>query len=219
MPALAPYIPNKDAAFGAWLDNFSATLTAAPASYGMTTAQAAGVAAVTAAWDAAYALVTSPATKTATTVQAKNEARINATATVRPLAQQISLNAGVTTDQKTAIGVNPRTSVPVPITAPTTYPSLTLTSIIGGNQVISYRDSIASPSVKAKPYGVVQIQLYGVTSTTVITDPTSLPLLQVTTKSPLQQPIPPGPAAGTSYYAARWVTRKGLVGPWSPIVS
>lgn len=107
MPAIAPYIPAADPAFAAWLDNFSALLTAAPATYGQTSGVAAAVAAVTATWDAAYALVTSPSTKTKDTVQAKNVARINALAEVKPVAQQISLNQGVLASDKVAIGVNP----------------------------------------------------------------------------------------------------------------
>ena len=52
------------------------------------------------------------------TVQAKNTERVMVLATCRPYAQAISLNAGVTAGNKIALGVNPRTSVPQPITAP-----------------------------------------------------------------------------------------------------
>jgi hypothetical protein len=219
MPALAPYIPPKDAAFGSWLDNFSALLTASPSTYGQTSGVAAAVAAVTATWDAAYALVTSPSTKTKDTVQAKNVARIDALATVKPVAQQISLNQGVLASDKVAIGVNPRTSTPVPVTAPTTYPLLTLVSNIALQVIIRYRDELASPSVKSKPYGVVQVQLFASTSATPITDPTLLQFLGVRTKSPTTVTWASSASGLRAYYAARWVTRTGLVGPWSPIVN
>ena len=219
MPALPPYIPPKDAQLANWADNFSALLTASPATYGLVSGDAAAVAAVVATWDAAYALVTSPSTKTAATVAAKNAAKINMLATVRPYSQAISLNAGVTTMAKTAIGVNPRTSVPTPITAPTTYPVLTVSQALSLQHILRYRDQLASPSVKSKPYGVIGVQLYGNASATVITDPTTLMLLQTTTKSPLLQPWGSGSVGKPAYYAARYVTRKGLVGPWSPIVS
>jgi hypothetical protein len=219
MPALAPYIPPKDADFAAWLDNFSALITTAPGTYGLTSGDAVVIADVTATWDAAYALVTSPSTKTATTVQAKNVARITALNTVRPYSQTIALNAGVSADAKVALGLNPRTSTPVPITAPTTYPALTIANALPLQHVLRYRDQLASPSVKAKPYGVLQIQLFGLPSATAVTDPTTLQLLQVTTKSPLLQSWPSGDVGMKAYYAAKWVTRKGLVGPWSPIVS
>lgn len=219
MPALPPYIPAKDAALANWSANFSTLLTASPGTYGQTAMTAASVAAVETAWAAAYALVTSPSTKTATTVQAKNVARFNMLTTLRPVAQQISLSAGVSEGDKIAIGVNPRTSTPTPITAPTTYPAISILQSLALNHVIAYRDSLASPSVKAKPYGVVQMYLYGTASATPIIDPSLLGFLGGKTKSPFTQPWPSGAAGMKVYYAGRWALRNGVLGPFSPIVS
>lgn len=219
MPALPPYIPPKDGAFNSWITNFSSLITAAPATYGLATGDASAIAAATATWTAAYALVTSPSTKTATTVSAKNTARVNALAIVRPYAVTISLNAGVSSGSKTALGINPRTSTPVPITAPTTYPVLSVVSALPLQHVIRYRDQLASPSVKSKPYGVTQMYLFGTASATAITDPSLLAFLGSQTKSPLTQTWGSATSGQKAYYAARWATRKGLVGPWSPVVS
>lgn len=219
MPALPPYIPAPDPAFNAWIVNFSSLATASPGTYGLATGDATAIAAATTSWSTAYALVTSPSTKTATTVSAKNTARVNALAIVRPYAQAISLNAGVSTGAKTAIGVNPRTSTPVPITIPTTYPVLTVVSALPLQHVIRYRDQLASPSVKAKPYGVRTMMLFGSTSGTVITDPTTLAFLGNITKSPFTQTWGSAAKGQNAYYAGRWATQKGLLGPWSPIVS
>lgn len=219
MPALPPYIPAKDAGLNSWANNFSTLLTASPATYGLLAADATAVAGAVDTWNAAYALVTSPSTKTKATVAAKNTARIGLLTTIRPYAQQISLNAGVTSGNKTAIGVNPRTSTPAPITAPTTYPVLTIANSLALTAIVAYRDQLASPSVKSKPYGVVQIQIFANTSATPITDPTLLPLKTQTTKSPLSISWPSAAKGLVAYYAARWVTRAGLVGPWSPIVN
>ena len=219
MPALAPYIPPKDADFNNWLGNFSTLITASPGTYGLTSGDATAIAAQVAAWEAAYALVTSPTTKTKTTVQAKNAEKITVLATVRPYAQNIGLNAGVSSANKIALGVNPRTSTPVPITVPTTYPVLSITQALPLQHVLHYRDQLASPSVKSKPYGVTGLLLYGTASATVITDPSVLIFLGLQTKSPLLQSWPSGDVGQKAYYAARWATRKGLVGPWSPIAS
>ena len=75
MAALAPYIPSRDSMLANWLTNFSTLLTASPATYGQSSATASAVATAVAAWSAAYALVTSPSTKTAMTVAAKNTER------------------------------------------------------------------------------------------------------------------------------------------------
>jgi hypothetical protein len=219
MPALAPYIPPKDAALDSWSANFSTLITADPATYGLVTGDAVAIASVVNAWHAAYLLVTSPSTKTASTVSAKNVARVSMLGTVRPYAQTISLNAGVTADNKIAVGVNPRTSVPTPVTTPTTYPLLTVATALALQHIIRYRDQLASPSVKSKPYGVLAVQLFGNASATAITDPTTLMYLQSVPKSPFLQAWPSGTAGQKAYYSARYVTRKGLLGPWSPIVS
>lgn len=219
MPAVAPYIPAQDAQYDAWLANFSALLTASPATYGQTPTVALAVAAAQAAWSAAYALVTSPMTKTASTVAAKNAERISSAAIARPIAVQISLNPGVASGDKAAIGVNPRTSTPLPITTPTTYPALTIQAALPLQHIIRYRDQLSSPSVKAKAYGAVQVQLFGLPSATPITDPSLLAYLQSATKSPFLATWASGTAGQRAYYAARYITRKGLVGPWSPIVS
>lgn len=219
MGALAPYIPDRDADFSNWLTNFSTLLTTSPATYGLSSGDATAVDTVTDAWVVAYAAAINPGTRTSVTVQAKNVAKINALATVRPYAIAISLNAGVSSDDKLDIGVNPRTSTPTPIAAPDTNPVLSITANGPLSQVVRYRDETASPSVKSKPYGVVQIQVFGTTSAAVITDPTMLPLLTATTKSPFVQTWSSDHGNKSAYFAARWITRRGLVGPWSAIVA
>lgn len=219
MPALPPYIPTRDGNLNAWAANFTTLLSANPGSYGQTSSSAAAVASVETAWASAYALVTNPATKTKATVAAKNAARVTMLATVRPIAQQISLSQGVSPSAKIAIGVNPRTSVPTPITIPTTYPVLSILQSLSLNHVLTFRDQLASPSVKAKPYGVVQMYLYGSPSTTPLTDPSLLSFVGARTKTPTLVAWPSNDAGMKIYYAARWATRSGLLGPWSPIVS
>jgi hypothetical protein len=219
VPALQPYIPPKDADYDGWLTNFSALITTAPGTYGVTSGDATAIAAAQAAWHSAYLLVTSPSTKTATTVAAKDTQRVSSLAAVRPYAQQISLNPGVLTSNKIALGVNPRTSTPLPITTPTTTPNLTLQSSFPQNLILRYRDSMASPSVKAKPYGVLAAQIFGLVSSTPVTDPTLLTFLGPQTKSPWTQAFASGSSGKTVYLAARWQTRTGLVGPFSPIIS
>lgn len=218
MPALPPYIPATDAGLDAWAENFTDLLTASPGTYGLIAGDASACQAAYNAWHPAYIAATSPGTRTSVTVQAKDDERVSMLATIRPYAQQISLNAGVLASDKVDIGVNPRTTTPTPITTPTTNPILSLVSATPLQHVLRYRDETASPSVKSKPYGVLQLQLFGSVSPTPITDPTLLKFIGVRTKSPSLVAWDAGDVGDQAYYAARWVTRTGLVGPWSPIV-
>lgn len=219
MPALPPYVPVKDSAFANWLANFNSLLTAAPATYGQTAGTASAVSAVAGLFAAAYALVTSPSTKTADTVQAKNTAKVNALAVVRPVAQNISLNPGVTSANKIAIGVNPRTSTPQPITVPTTYPSLSVQGGAALQLYVRYRDSSASPSVKAKPYGVAVVILRYATSATAIVDPALLVQALPLTKSPALVQFGASDGGKQCYMAAYYVLKNGKVGAFGGIVS
>lgn len=219
MPNLAPYIPPRNADLIAWTANFATLIAAAPATYGLATGDATTITATDNALAAAYDLITSPSTKTAATVSAYNTEKVIALATLRPYAQTISLNAGVSSSAKTAVGVNPRTSTPTPITAPTTAPVVTAQSTSTAGTILRYRDATASPSVKSKPYGVIGVQVYAETSTTAITDPTTLPYIGTWTKSPNTLVLGSGNAGKTAYIAMRWITRKGLHGPWSSIIT
>lgn len=217
MPASPPYIPPKDADLANWADNFSDLITATPGVYGLMTADAVAIAAVVTPFLSAYSDAINPSTRTPVTVQAKDDARTDMLATVRPYAINVSLNAGVLTSDKIALGVNPRTSTPTPINTPSTNPVISIVAAYPLQHVIRFRDETSSPSVKAKPYGVTQIQIFAAVSATPITDPGELALKQIGTKSPALIPWDADDAGKLAYYAARWQTRTGLVGPWSTI--
>jgi hypothetical protein len=220
MPTVAPYIPPKDGPLDSWSQNFSTLITANPMLYGLTSVDAGNIASPVGIYHTDYGIVTSPTTKTAQAVSAKNTAKVNMLAVVRPYAQTIALNPGVSSANKIALGLNPRTSTPSPITPPSSNPVLTLQYLTPGLLTLRYRDSAASPSVKSKPYGVKSLQLFGTHSLTPITDPTLLPQCGTFTKSPLQFNLPSGYTPGlTWYFAAKWQTQKGLQSPWSPIVN
>jgi hypothetical protein len=219
MSQLAPYIPAKNALLIAWANNFSTLITANPAMYGLTTGDAVAIAAEYSALNTAYALITSGSTKTAATVAAFNALKVAALALFRSYAVMVSLNAGVTSGNKAALGVNPRTSVPTPIAAPVTHPVLAILRAAPGTQVITSKDSAAGGSSKSKPYGAVALQLYAASSATPIVLTSALSFIGTFTKSPFQINTTYGVVGQQNYVAGRWVTRKGLVGPWSPIVN
>jgi hypothetical protein len=219
MPRLAPYVPPKDADLASWAANFSALLTANPATYGQTSGTAAAVAAAQSSFAAAYALVTSPATKTASTVSAKNFAKASMLAQLRPVAQNCSLNPAVATSDKAALGVNPRTSKPTPITAPATYPILAVQGGASGQLYVRYRDSAASVSVKSKPYGVAFVVLGYQTSATAITNPANLVNRVQITKSPYLLQFTGTDLGMQCYLAAYYLCANGKTAGWGPVVS
>lgn len=219
----APYLPASDAAFDAWLTNFSTLLTAAPATYGLVAGDAVIVAAQQTAYNAAYIAATTPATRTSVTVAAKDAARASAEAVVRPYAVSISLNAGVLDGDKTAIGVTVPKLVPTPIPAPTATPLVSLVSAVPTVATLKVVNA-ATPTSKAKPFGAIGVQMFAAIGTVPATDPAQLSWFSQPTKIPTAMTFDVADAGKICTVAARYITRGGnggeaKVGPWSALVS
>jgi len=218
-----PYIPNTDAGFDSWLTNFSALLTDDPALYGLEAGDAVAVAAQQTAYHAAFLAATTPETRTSPTIAAKDAAKVTALAVVRPYAVSISLNSGVTNENKSAIGVTVRVTTPTPVPAPTTVPVL---GLVAGSHLVhqlSYKDA-STPTTKAKPFGAVAMQLFRFIGTTVPSGPDEARFHSNVTKSPLLSTFDAEDVGKICTYYARWQTRgsgagEALVGPWSSPVS
>jgi hypothetical protein len=219
MPSVAPYIPVRDVDLNNWLANFSTLISASPSTYGLLASDGVTIASEVAAWVLAYTPCTSPATKTATAVGIKNTAKVTVVSQIRVYAQVIAKNPGVTSGNKIALGLNPGTSFPSPITPPASNPVLVVQSAGHLSIILRYRDSAASPSVKAKPYGVIGAQIFGGPSATPITVPVPSPLLTIATKSPVTITFPGGSGGMQGYFWARWAITTGGVSPWSPIIN
>jgi hypothetical protein len=212
------YIPAKDALFASWSQNFSDVIEADPGLYGLQAADAVAIASVNDTFQAAYTLAIDPGTRTKVTVAAKDLARNQAKVLERSYAQIIQANVGVTQDAKTAAGLTVRDVTRTPIPAPATNP---IAALAGGqplNILIRWHD-VNTPLSRAKPYGVMALEIYAATSATVISDPTMLPFKGLDTRNPLTITFSASDANKTAYMAFRYVTRRGLVGPWSPIIA
>lgn len=215
--ALAPYIPRRQADFTNWLANFSTLISASPTLYGLTSGDAATIAAMNASWVAVFTPVTSPMTRTSAAVSAKNTAYATIVPQVRVYAQNISNNPGVASSDKIAVGVNPKTSTPSPISPPVSVPVLTIQAAGPGTLTVRYRDSAASVSVKGKPYGVKFVQIFGSASSTPITVQSAGPLLAQLTKSPGVLNLAGMTTGEQLYFWARYLLSNGQFSAWSTI--
>lgn len=219
----APYIPASDAEFDLWLNNWRTLATAAPATYGLTAADATAATNAYNSWHAAFLLATDPATRTSVTVAAKDAERVNAEQIMRPLSISVRNNASVANSDKVALGVNIPNTTPVPIPAPTSFPIIGIRSLTPLVALLQYTDSDA-PSGKAKPYGVIGCEIARSIGTVAATDPSQLDYVGTVTKSPFRQTFVTGEVGKICSLAGRWVTRSGpggqaQAGPWSAIIT
>lgn len=215
----APYLPTKDAEFDAWFANFSALITALPATYGLVAGDATIIAASFAAWNAAYLLATNPPTRTSPAIAAKDAQRILSESVIRPYATGISRNPAVTNDDKTAVGVNLPNAARTPVPPPVTAPALTLVSLIHFLATLAYRDT-STPTTKAKPTGATGLELWIALGTAPAADPSTAKPYGVITKSPTAIGFTAPDVGKYATFFGRWVTRSGpggqaQNGPWS----
>lgn len=207
------YIPSTDGDFSTWSNNFSALITAAPTSYGLTASDGSALAALVTTWNAAYAAALSGATRGPFSVNVKDTARANLTARARQLQAIIQANPGVTDSQKTALGLTVRKTLPTPIPAPTTSPLLQFIAATPLQHTLRFSDQ-ATPALRAKPFGVLSLQLY-------VSVPGGLPPTGpgpnslVYTKNPIAVNFADANVGQVATYAAAWITRTGLLGPIS----
>ncbi len=212
------YIPAKDADFENWANNFQTLIAAAPATYGLVAADATAITAQYTTWHSAYLLIINPATKTKTTVDAKNVARNAATVVFRAYATQIRANLGVSDANKIALGVPPRDPTNTPVPPPATFPVFAVLNSTSLVTNIQSRDTL-TPLSRAKPAGVEQIEVRAVVSPTVITDPSVIPYRRMRTETPFPIEWEAGDAGKTAYIVGRYTNRKGEVGPWGAIIT
>jgi hypothetical protein len=203
---------------GPWLLNFSTLITASPPTYGLSAGDAVVIAGYYSAWIAAYTLATDPTTRSHVTVTNKNAVKASILPSIRGYAQQIVADLGVLNSDKVALGLNPPNNSRSPIPAPVSNPLIELTCAAPGSQGMRYSD-VNTPASKKKPFGSIALQLYRATGTDVVTDPSLMEFIGPFTRNPVMVTNEANQAGQLASYAARWVTRKGLVGPWSPVIS
>jgi len=219
----APYIPPKDAILVTWALNFAALITATPATYGLVAGDATTINGVVNAFSAAYTIAIDPPTRTKPTVAAKDAAKADMLAVVRPYAIQVRNNAGVSNMDKEDLGLNVPDLTPTPVPAPSTFPLLSFIGATPQSQTYRYADS-NSPDLRAKPFGALACQMYVSVGVTAAVDPAQMDFKGNFTKNPTGLVFLAGDVGKIASVAARWVTRSGplgvaQVGPWSSISS
>jgi hypothetical protein len=217
MPAVVQsesYIPATDWGFKSFLQNFSTLITADPGRYGLDSADAAIIQSQYTGYAAAFDTVQAPTTRNASTIAQKDALRASAVASVRIYAQMIKVNQGVDNEDKIALGIHVNDPTPTPIPQPTTAPLLAIVAAFSGQHEIRYADE-TTPTSRAKPQGVIQMELRRTIAVGANPDPGAASPVGLFTKQPVIVEQDPADASKTATYFGRWVTRTGLVGPWS----
>ncbi len=218
-----PYIPSTDSGFDNWFNNFQTVIAANPALYGLVAGDATNITNAYNLWHTLYLLAgTAPPHRTPINPGARTPVSIqnmvvNAAASkvlIRTYAAIIRGNAGVSDADRVAAGLNPANTSRTPIPAPGTSPIIGFIGSTPGQVTFNFKDT-STPTVKKKPFGAVGLEVWQSIGTAPPVAPEATDFVGIQTKSPFALTYNNADAGKTAYVYSRWITRRGLVGPWS----
>lgn len=208
------YVPRKDADFLAWVKVFAKHVHANPGRYGLGKPDGELLNGLAKDFGKAYDLVQSPETRSPAYIAHKDALRASAAGTFRAYAAQIRANLGVTNEDKIGLGLHIPDPTPTAIAAPETRPMLNIVGAFSGAHVLRYADE-TTPNARRKPPGVVHMHLAVAISDGIVTNPDEAKFIGNYSTQPIQVHHEPEDSTKTASYFARWVTKRGLMGPWS----
>jgi hypothetical protein len=132
----------------------------------------------------------------------------------RQYASLIKPNAGISDQDKEAIGVPPINLNRNPINVPASSPLLNIVGATPGSHTLRYADT-STPDSGKKPFGAANLQLFVVVGTTPVIDPDAAQFYGAVTRNPVAVGFDAADNGKMATYFARWADRKGQVGPWS----
>lgn len=212
------YLPSKEMDLAGWVLNFAQLIAASPSTYGLMVSDATEITLVQNNFAVALALATNPGTKTRASVTDKDAKKATMLAVIRPYAQTIKRNLGISNLVKANLGLTIDATTNTPVPAPTTFPILAVTAIQSLRHILRFSDS-ASPDKRGKPKGAERMQLFRYVGTTPPASTDQMAFVADITKQPVTVSQASGDAGKFAYYAARWATRTGLTGPFSAVIS
>ncbi len=217
-PCAADFIPATDLGLTTWSANFESGIDTEYATYGLTSGQATAYTALDTAYQAAYTAATDPGTRTPVTIAAKDTARTALVANARFLAAIVNAYPGTTNMGRATLGLNPRGDTPTPVPTPTTKPLPVVLRYNPLQHVLQIRD-VTTPTSRAKPFGSVGAQVFVKVGTPAPADISECVLKGIYTKPFLPVDFDSADAGKLAHYITRWITRRGLTGPSSDIIT
>ncbi|MFP3089118.1 hypothetical protein LQZ21_02185 [Treponema sp. TIM-1] len=206
----ADYIPTRDADFDGWFlnyQNYVVTKTSGtpPAWTHIPAEKVTALAARYDAWHAAYLKTVGPHTRVDT--EAKNDERKAAKAVIRPFTAQYLKFDPVTNEDRTAMGVHNKDTIPTPSGVPATVPVLEELKPLGNARVEIRVHDEKTPESRAIPYGCNGCVVKYAWGKEPITDRDALTQSRLITRFPYTLDLPPEASGSVLSITACWQNR------------
>ena len=144
--------------------------------------------------------------------QSKDESRSGLTAAIRPLVRRLQASSVVSDAEKAALGITV-SATPGPIGPPTTAPICSIEFGARLQHTLRFVDE-TTPTRKAKPAGVLGVEIWNHVGTTPPASESELRFVAVDTSTPFVLNFTSEDGGKTAYYWLRWVSPTGERGPW-----
>lgn len=219
--SVAPYIPTQEADLVTWAENFSDLITANPFQFGLVAADAVSIANAVNPFSVAYAVALNPGTRTPVSVANKDTLRAAMLVLIRPYAQNVRNNGGVSSALKISLGLNVPSGARTPILVPATQPLLAVIAQTPGVLTLRFGDPNSPSTTRSKPLGARQVQINVAYALAPVVDVALSDMLTLTTRQPFAAQMPNAQVTKMATLWARWVGRSvtdpsGVgFGPWS----
>lgn len=215
---MSDFIPRTDADYDTFSENFNDKIAAAPASYGLTAADATDLTLSYEAWADAYPEHTAAQVEAATKAAAKDTARANLTAKIRSIAGRIQASPAIPDAMRESLNLPVYDTVRTPaITEIESWPVGAVNTATRLRHRLDFRDSVSNR--KAKPAGVLCCEVWMFVGDELPADDSAFLFTASETKTPYRNDFTAAQARKTAFYKLRWKLKSGGYGPWSPVVS
>ncbi|MCC6285068.1 MAG: hypothetical protein IT439_07155 [Phycisphaerales bacterium] len=209
---MADYLPGPDADYQAWVTNFVTYANANLAALGLVAADMTPVTTNQTTFNTNFAAHIAAKNAAQAAKQAKDEGRAGLTAAIRPLVRRLQASSVVSDAEKAALGITVAQE-PGPIGPPTTAPICSIECGARLQHTLRFVDE-TTPTRKAKPAGVLGVEIWNKVGETPPVNEGELRFVAVDTNAPYVLNFNAVDGGKTAYYWLRWVSPTGERGPW-----
>jgi hypothetical protein len=215
---MADYVPQSDAEFHAWVQNFIAYAQAHLVARDLVAADLGLIQSAQTAWSEALTAQVSAQATAQGARQVKRTTRQHLEAAVRALVNRLQASAAVDNAERQAMGITVRDGVRRRVSTPTTRPVGVVNASQRLRHIINFADA-STPTSRAKPTGVLGCEVWVNIGGATPADLSELKFLATGTRTPYTTEYKGEEAGKMAHYMLRWVNTRGETGPWSATVS
>ncbi|MBK9189313.1 MAG: hypothetical protein IPM33_10205 [Phycisphaerales bacterium] len=222
------YIPRPDAAFAAWVNQYTGAVEQWWADQGFDPAELNALTKALTDWNVAFAAHTAAQAAAQGARQTKDQARALLEKEVRPVTNFVQANPLTTNAARAEMGITVRDTSPTPAPAPTSRPL----ALVESGQRLTHRLRLvdeSTPTRRARPRGVQRAEVFLALTAPGSPAPATPPIgdpgggdyhyIGSITRGETTLSFEASKGGLQAHYLSRWVSTSGAAGPWSETAS